>query len=149
MEQVEAMDFYERVVGGDSKTTEITLENEDGAAIDVELTVVERKALLDEINRLPDEMLETLSEADNPDEAEEAAREENMMTNVNGDTIQAFENICSQSIEHENLTSIHIEEIVSELDFEVLFPLGAEVIEMSFESTGKVKDFHGLDSAKN
>jgi len=149
MEQVEAMDFYERVVGGDTETREITLENEDGAVLDVELTVVERKELLDEINRLPDEMLETLSEAEDPEEAEEAAREQNMMSNVNGDTIQAFENICTHSIEHEELTSFHVEEIVSELDFEVLFPLGAEVIEMSFESTGKVKDFHGLDSAKN
>lgn len=150
MKEVDAMDFYSRVTdesGGKEK--EITLENSDGAALPVTLTVVDRKYMLDQITRLPDEMMEALSEADDAEEAEEQAKDQNMLSNVNGETVEAFEDICTASMEHEELTTHHIGDIVAELDFEVLFPIGADVIEMSFENTGNVKDFHEADSDKN
>lgn len=150
MQEVDAMDFYSRVTDENAGTEkQITLENADGAALEVTLTVVDRKYLLDQITKLPDEMMEALSEADDPDEAEEEAREANLLTNVNGDTIEAFESICTASMEHEELTSHHFHDICEELDFEVLFPIGADVIEMSFENTGAVTDFHEADGAKN
>jgi len=144
MEEVDAIDFYNRVTDddGEDKAKEITLENRDGAALAVELTVVDRSYLMDQITQLPEAMLETLEEADDAEDAEQQAEEANMISNVNGDTIRSFENICAASVEHEDLTSHHVKDIVGELDFEVLFPIGAEVIELSFENTGRVKDFH-------
>jgi len=148
-EEVDAMDFYKRVTESENETREYTLEHETGATLAIELTVVNRKTLLDEINRLPDEMLQTLSQAEDEDEAQEIAEERNMLSNVNGDTILAFENICVASMSHDELTSHNFEEIVAELDFETLFEIGSEVIEMSFEETGSIKDFHEADSDKN
>jgi len=149
MSNVDAMDFYKRVTESENEVREYTLEHESGAELNVELTVVNRKTLLDEINRLPDAMLETLSQAEDEDEAQEMAEEQNMLSNVNGDTILAFENICVASMNHDELTSHNFEEIVAELDFETLFEIGSEVIEMSFEETGSIKDFHAVDSDKN
>lgn len=149
MEEVEAMDFYERVTSGDNKSKTITLEHQTGAALEVELTVVDRKTLLDQLSRLPDEMMESIEDAEDVEEAEEEVRDSGMMSNLNGDTVGAFEEICVESIEHEELTSHHVRQIVEELDFEVLFPIGAEAIELSFDNSGKVSDFHGLDTDKN
>lgn len=143
------MDFYKRVTESENEVREYTLEHQTGAELTIELTVVNRKTLLDEINRLPDAMLQTLSEADDEDEAQEMAQEQNMLSNVNGDTILAFENICVASMNHDELTSHNFEEIVAELDFETLFEIGSEVIEMSFEETGSIKSFHKADSDKN
>ena len=42
--------------------------------------------MLDEISRLPDEMLETLSEAEDEEEAQEMAEQRNMLSGVNGQT---------------------------------------------------------------
>lgn len=142
MKEVDALDFYERVVDDDNESRERTLEHQSGATVTIELKVVDRKDLLDEINKLPDEMLETISEAENPEEAEEQARKQNLLSGVTGETVEAFENICLESIEHEQWTSHHVEDIVGELDFEVLFPIGAEIIEFSFEDQGSVTDFH-------
>lgn len=142
MQEVDALDFYERVVDEESETRERTLEHQSGATVSVDLTVVDRKDLLDEINKLPDEMLETISEAEDPEEAEERARSQNLLSGVTGETVEAFENICIESIEHEQWTSHHVEDVVSELDFEVLFPIGAEIIEFSFEDQGSITDFH-------
>jgi hypothetical protein len=145
------MEFYKRVTESKNDVREYTLEHQSGAQMTVELTVVNRKTLLDEINRLPDEMLETLSEAEDEEEAQQRAEEQNMLSNVNGDTILAFENICVNSLNdpEDKLTSHNFEEIVAELDFETLFEIGSEVIEMSFEETGSIKDFHEVDSDKN
>lgn len=149
MTQVDAMEFYKRVTESTNDTSEYTLTHDSGAQMDVSLNVVNRKVLLDEINRLPEEMLQTLSEAEDEDEAQEMAEEGNMLSNVNGDTILAFENICVESMSHEDLTRHNFEEIVSELDFETLFEIGSEIIEMSFEETGSIKDFQKVDSDKN
>jgi len=149
MTQVDAMEFYKRVTESTNDISEYTLTHDSGAQMDVELHVVNRKVLLDEINRLPEEMLQTLSEAEDEDEAQEMAEERNMLSNVNGDTILAFENICVESMAHEELTRHNFEEIVAELDFETLFEIGSEIIEMSFEETGSIKDFQKVDSDKN
>lgn len=145
------MEFYKRVTESENDVRSYTLEHDSSAAMTVDLTVVNRKTLLDEINRLPDAMLETLSEAEDEDEAQEMAEDQNMLSNVNGDTILAFENICVNSMSDPDgeLTTHHFEEIVAELDFETLFEIGSEVIEMSFEETGSIKDFHEVDSDKS
>lgn len=145
MTETEAMDFYKRVTESNNKTSDYTLVHDSNAELTVTLTVVNRKILLDEINRLPDEMLETLSEAEDEDDAQEMAEERNMLSNVNGDTILAFENICVESMTHDDLTTHHFEEIVADLDFETLFEIGSEIIEMSFEESGSIKDFHEAD----
>lgn len=147
MTEVDSMEFYQRVTESENDVSTYTLEHQSGAEMKVELQVVNRKTLLDEINRLPDEMLQTLSEADDEDDAQEMAEERNMLSNVNGDTILAFENICVASMNDPEgkLTRHNFEEIVAELDFETLFEIGSEVIEMSFEETGSIKDFHKED----
>lgn len=149
MTQTDAMDFYQRVTQSGNDIRTYTLEHQSGAELNVELTVVNRKTLLDEIHRLPDQMLQTLSEAEDEEEAQEMAEDRNMLSNVNGDTILAFENICVASMNHDELTSHNFEEIVAELDFETLFEIGSEIIEMSFEESGSIKDFHKVDSDKN
>jgi hypothetical protein len=149
MTEVDAMEFYKRVAESDRSEAEYTIEHESNAQVTVTLTVVDRKTLLDEIARLPDEMLDMLTEADDEDEAKELAEEQNMLTGVNGDTILAFENICAESIQHEEWTSHNVEDIVRELAFEVLFEIGSKVIEMSFEESGSIKDFHEVESGKS
>lgn len=151
MTEIDSMEFYKRVTESENETREYTLGHESGAETTFELTVVNRKTLLDEINRLPDPMLETLSQAEDEDEAQEMAEQQNMLSNVNGDTILAFENICIESLSDPDgkLTRHNFEEIVAELDFETLFEIGSEIIEMSFEETGSIKDFQKVDSDKN
>lgn len=149
MTEVDAMEFYQRVTDSKSTSTEYTLEHTTGAELTVELNVVERKFLLDEIARLPDEMLDTLTEAEDEDEAQEMAEDEGMLSNVNGDTILAFENICVEAISHPELTTHNIEDIVSELSFEVLFEMGSIVLERSFEETGSVEGFREAGSGKS
>lgn len=143
------MEFYQRVTDNEHKSKEYTLEHENGYELTVDLEVVDRKTLLDEISRLPDEMLETLSEAEDEEEAQEMAEDQNMLSGVNGQTILAFENICVESMNHEDLTRHNFEDMVGELSFEVLFEMGAQVIEMSFEEQGSIKDFHEAGTDKN
>lgn len=150
MTEVDAMEFYTRVTDSDqSSTTEYTLEHQSGAELTVTLTDVDRKFLLDEINRLPDEMLAMLSEAEDEDEAQELAEERNMLSNVDGNTIDAFESICAESMDHEELTTHNFEDMVGELSFDVLFEMGSTVIEQSFENQGSIKDFRAVDSGRN
>lgn len=146
------MEFYDRVVddgGSDEPDRTVTLEHETGAALEVYLDGLDRKDVIDQIKHLPDSMLETMSGAEDPEEAEKRAREQNLLTDVDGDTIEAFEQLCTQGIEHPELTSQNIELMVSEFDFEVLFSLGAQIIELSFEESGSVTDFHEPGSARS
>lgn len=142
MTEVDGMEFYQRVTESATQTDEYTLEHQSGAEMTVELEVINRKVLLDEIARLPDEMMETLSEAEDEEEAQEMAQNNNMLSGVNGDTVTAFENICIASMSHEELTQHNFEAIVAELSFEVLFDIGSKIIELSFENQGSIKDFH-------
>lgn len=149
MTEVDAMEFYQKVTDSTNEQREFTLTHQSNAELTVTLEPVERKLLLDEISRLPDEMLSTLSDADDEDEAQEMAEQQGMLANVNGDTVRAFENICVTGMSHDELTDHHLEDIVSELGFEPLFEMGSIIIEMSFEDGGSVTDFHEVGSDKN
>lgn len=144
------MEFFDRVVDDDDGVARtITLEHSSGAALDVQLRSLDRKQIIDQIRKLPDSMIEAMTEAEDPEEAEEVARENNMLTDVNGDTIEAFEIICTKGTTHPELTENEIEMMVDEFDFEVLFNLGAQIIELSFEDGGSIRDFHEVDSDKS
>lgn len=151
MSEVNGLDFYDRVTSNTKQSEEYTLVHDSGAEFTLELEEVNRKFVLDEINRLPDGMLEALSEADDEDEAQEMAEERNMLTNVNGNTILAFENICVESMNDPSgeLTSHQFEDIVQNLSFEALFEMGSIIIENSIGDTGSIKDFHRVDSDKS
>lgn len=150
MSEVDALDFHSRLTDTDNKTSKYRLVHEpSNAEITVTMESVDRKKILDEINKLPSEMLQTLSEAEDEDEAQELAEERNMLSSVNGDTVEAFENICSHSLTHDELTSHHIDDIVGQLSFEVLFEMGSEIIEMSLGDSGSIKDFHEVGSDKS
>lgn len=151
MQHVEAMEFFDRVVSDeeDGPTETVTLEHQSGAALDVYVEAVDRKEILDQLQLLPDEMLEVMGGAEDPEEAEELAEEANMLTNVNGDVIEAFENLCVQGITHPELTQHNLEMMVDEFDFEVLFGLGMKVMEKSFDGAGSVQGFHEQDSARS
>ncbi|WP_153952850.1 hypothetical protein [Halosegnis longus] len=128
--------------GAQGERREKVLEAADGAALTVELVEVDRGYLLDQVQKFPDDMLEALTEADDPEEAERRAEEENVMSGLDGSTIDAFESICARGIEHKDLTSQHIEQMVGAFGLEVLFPIGAEIMEISMGDDGGVTDFH-------
>jgi hypothetical protein len=147
MADTEAIDFYNEVMDSEEQTEEYTLEHERGYELTVELTSANRKDVLDEINKLPDEMLAAISEAEEGEEAE-VAEEQNMLANVDGDTVDAFEEICAMGMQHDELTSHHFEDMSEKLDFEVLFEMGASIIELSLDES-TIKDFHEVDSDKS
>lgn len=147
MADTEAIDFYNEVMDKDEQTQEYTLEHERGYELTVELTSADRKAVLDEINKLPDEMLAAISEAEEGEETE-VAEERNMLANVDGDTVDAFEQICAMGMQHDELTTHHFEDMAEQLDFEVLFEMGAKIIEFSLDES-TIKDFHEVDSDKS
>jgi len=149
MPEVDAMEFYQRVTDNESKSKQYTLEHETGAELTVDITEVDRSYVLDQINRLPDEMLDTLSEAEDEDEAQELAEEQNMLSNVDGETVLAFENLCAEAMDHDELTRHNFEDMVAELSFEVLFEMGSAVIELSLGDQGSIKDFREVDTDKN
>lgn len=143
MQHVDAMEFFDRVVDDEDEPDEtVTLEHQSGAALDVHLKGLDRKEILDQLKNLPDSMVDAMTEAEDPEEAEERAREQNLMADVDGSTVEAFETLCTKGITHPELTSHNIERMVDEFDFEVLFSLGAQVIELSFEDGGSIENFH-------
>lgn len=149
MAKVDPMEFYQEVTGSSKNSEDYVIGHESNAEMEVTLTEVDRKKVLDELTRLPDEMLETLSEAEDEEQAQELAEEEGMISGVTGDTILAFENICTMGLENDKLTSDHFDDIVKELDFEVLFEMGSIIVDMSIGDTGSIKDFRKADSDKS
>lgn len=146
------MEFFDRVVGEDDDQEPdetVILEHESNAALEVSVVELDRNQLMDELSELPDEMLEVLAGADDAEEATEEADEENLLSSVDGDTTRAFESICGKGLRHPKLTSDNIEMIVSEFDFDVLFGLGAKVLEVSLGNTGSVTGFHEPGSDEN
>lgn len=146
MQETEAIDFYERITEGTQKYEEITLEHKSGAALEgVKMHVVDKQTLASVISELPDEMFSAVEDAEDADEAEAQIEEQGGSLNaVNEDTVSSFERLVSQSLSHPELTSTQMKHIVDELDFEILFDLGTEIINMSAEQTGTVRDFHKL-----
>ncbi|AGM11349.1 hypothetical protein M199_gp019 [Halogranum tailed virus 1] len=148
MNQDTAIDFYERVTQGTKQKKTISLEHESGATLEgVEMHPVDKRMLASVIQRLPDEMFDAVDEAEDADAAEDAIdeSEELSMAAVTEDTVEAFEDLCKASLSHPDLAPPQMNDIVDNLNFEMLFRVGTEVIDMSVESDGAVKDFHEQD----
>ena len=145
--KIDATEFYHKVVQGTEYYEEITLSHSEGWELEgVEMHIVDKEALMDFIAALPEEMLEEVEEAEGLDEEEATAEELGSITQgVNAETIRAFEDICKESLEHPELLDEEMHGIIDNLSFEVLFELGTEIVNMSFERDGDVKDFAGRD----
>ena len=148
MEQEDALDFYDEVVGGEngagappSTKKEYTLEAANGRELTVDITPLDRKYVIDKLNDLPDELLELFSGADDPEEAQRKAEENNALAGLSGDAIGAFEELCAESMDHLELTEHHFVGLAEELDLEILFEIGSHIIEMSLEDDGSIKGF--------
>jgi len=143
MQEEQALDFYQRVTEGTKQYQKISLEHNSGSTLaDVEMHPVDKKTLAGIIERLPDEMFEAVEDAEDAEDAEEKLEEEGSgLGAVNGDTVEAFEDLCKDSLTHDELTSPQMRRIVEDLNFEVLFELGTEIIDMSSEETGSVRGF--------
>jgi hypothetical protein len=144
MEEPEAIQFYEDVVGGENHAEtdrkEFVLEAANNRDLEIYLERLDRKYVIDQLNKLPDEMLEMFAEAEDPEDIDEEEATQ-ALSGLSGDAIEAFENICQKSMNHAQLTDHHFEEMVTELDLEVLFEMGSRVIEMSLDEGGKITGF--------
>lgn len=145
MQAEDAMDFYNRVVKGTKQHKTITLEHESGSALEgVEVHPVDKRTLAAVIERLPESLFEAVEDADGDADVAEDEMEGDLSA-VTEETVAAFEELCLKSLEHPDLAPTNMEEIIAELNFEVLFELGTEIIDMSIEETGDVRDFHEQD----
>lgn len=143
MEEQDALDFYKNITQGTKRYEEISLTDSTGRTLaGVRMSIVDKKTLAEVIEKLPDEMFDAVEETDDPEEAEQRLEEEGGSLNaVTGDTVDAFETLCKESLAHPELTPPQMESIVEELNFEVLFELGTEIINKSSEQTGAVRSF--------
>jgi len=145
MQEESAIEFYKRVTQGTDHTKTITLEDASGAALpNVQMSPVDKRQLASVIQRLPDEMFDAVEEAESAEEAEDTIEDsENLSMNaVTEETVEAFEDLCKDSLRHPELAPPQMNDIVSNLNFEVLFSIGTEIIDISAESDGAVQDFH-------
>lgn len=144
MQENNAIDFYNRIVDGQDRHKTVSLEHSSGRKLEgVELHPVDKQVLASVIERLPEELFNAVEESDDPDEAEEQLEDSGMGTEaVTKETVAAFEDLCAESMMHDDLTNHQIRQIVESLDFEVLFRLGSDIIELSFDNSGDIKDFH-------
>lgn len=143
MQQEEALDFYERVTQGTEQYKTISLEHKSGATLSgCKIYAVDKQSLAGIIERLPDDMFDAVEGAEDADEAEEQLEEEGGdLSAVTEETVQAFEDLISASLDHDSLTNSQINTLAEELDFETLFELGTEIINMSVEDTGSIRGF--------
>ena len=148
MDQEDALDFYDEVVGGEdgpnsppSKTKQYTLEAANGRELTVDITPLDRKFVIDQLNKLPKELLKLFSGSDSPEEAQEQAEAADALSGLSGDAIGAFEELCAKSMDHPELTEHHFVGLAEQLDLEILFEIGAHIIEMSLEDDGQIKGF--------
>lgn len=143
MQEERALDFYDRIVSGKDAYETISLEHDSGAMLEnVQMHPVDKRTLAGVIERLPEELFESVEGAEDADQAEEQFEEEGgSISAVTEETVEAFEDLCIESLIHEELTATQTKHIVGELSFETLFALGTEIINMSVESTGAVRDF--------
>jgi hypothetical protein len=143
MQEEEALDFYQRITEGKKHYQTISLTHSSGSTLeDVRMHPVDKKELANVIEKLPDEMFDAVDNTENAEEAEEELeRQGGSLGAVNGDTVEAFEELCKSSLNHSNLTKPQVHHIVSELNFETLFELGTEIINMSSEKTGAIRGF--------
>lgn len=147
MEQEDAMVFFEEVVDDNDPHAipdperEFVLEAANGRELTVGIVPCDRKFVIDQLNKLPDELMELLSEVDDPEEAQERAEEQNALTGLSGSAIEAFEELCANGMQHDELTEHHFEQMVAELNLEILFELGSIVIELSLDDNSKITGF--------
>jgi hypothetical protein len=143
MQEEDALNFYERVTQGTKQTNKITLEHSSGSSLpNVRMSPVDKTTLAGIIERLPEEMFDSVEGAESAEEAEEELEESGgSMSAVTGDTVEAFEDLVKKAIDHPNLTKPQMDHIVEELNFETLFELGTEIINISVEETGSVRGF--------
>jgi len=146
MQESTANEFYERIVEGTDYEKKITLKLDSGHTLEgVEIYPVNKQNLADVIQSLPSDMFDAVEEADSAEEAEKMLEEEDADTAsldaMSSETVDAFEKICKDSLDHEDLTTSQMNRIVEELDFSLLFDIGGQVIDMSFSEGGAIKDF--------
>jgi hypothetical protein len=143
MQEEDALDFYNRITSGTKRHKTISLEHSSGSVLEkVEMHPVDKRTLASVIEQLPDEMFEAVDQAENAEEAEQQLEEEgNGLGAVTAETVDAFETLCAESLDHPKLDKPKMDHIVSELDFEVLFELGTEIINYSSEETGAIRGF--------
>lgn len=143
MQEEEALEFYDRIVSGKDKYETVSLEHNSGATLtDVQMHPVDKRTLASVIERLPDELFDAVEDAEDAEAAEKELEEQGGdIAAVTENTVDAFEDLCEQSLLHQELTQTQMRHIIGELSFETLFALGTEIINMSVESTGAVRDF--------
>jgi hypothetical protein len=143
MEQENALDFYKRITEGTEQYKTIELEHETGATLDgVQMHAIDKQTLASVIERLPDEMFSAVEGAEDAKAAEEELEGQGGdLAAVTEETVDAFEDLVSESLNHEELTAAQMNHIAEELNFETLFELGTEVINMSVEDTGGIRGF--------
>jgi rRNA maturation endonuclease Nob1 len=143
MQEEDAIDFFKRVTEGTKQHREIDLTHESGSTLTgVKMHPVDKVTLSSIFEKLPEDLFDEVEDAETAAEAEEQLQEsEASVDAVNPDTVEAFETLCKESLDHPDLTAPQMETIVDELAFEVLFEVGSEVIELSSEQTGAVQDF--------
>lgn len=143
MEEEEALEFYERITEGTKRFQTISLEHETGAVLNgVKMHPVDKKTLAGVIQQLPEDMFEAVEDTETAEEAEEALQERGGGLNaVTEETVNAFEDICKESLTHSKLTNTQMRHIISQLNFETLFELGTEIINMSSDRTGDIRGF--------
>jgi hypothetical protein len=147
MQEEQALEFYNRITDGTKSYRTIQLEHASGALLSgVQMHPIDKQTLASAIAAMPSELFDSVEGAQSADEAEEQFENTGAsMSAINEETVDAFENIVASSLRHENLTRPQMERISAELNFETLFELGTEIINMSVENTGSVQDFHEQD----
>lgn len=144
MDEGDALTFYNDVVGGDNHASmerkEFVLQASNNRELEIYLTKVDRKFVIDQLNKLPEEMLEMFAQVDDPDDIDEEEATD-ALGGLSGQAIEAFEELCAESMDHGELTEHHFEDMVTELDLEVLFEMGGRIIQMSLEDSGKITGF--------
>jgi len=143
MEEEEALEFYERITQGTKRFQTISLEHETGSVLnDVKMHPVNKRTLAGVIQQLPENMFAAVEDTETAEEAEEALQESGEGLNaVTEETVNAFENICEESLTHPKLTNTQMKHIIAQLNFETLFELGTEIINMSSDRTGDIRGF--------
>jgi len=145
-QEVDAEEFYDRTIKGTGASKEIEFERDDGALLTgVELHVVSKEDLAEAISSMPEELFQAVDAEEediDPEEAEEMAREAGGTTQVSPEMVEAFENLCSNSLHHDGLSTTQMRDIIEDFGFEMLFELGSEVLTYSLENGGAVQSFH-------
>lgn len=159
-EEVSGSRFLDSISQTERETREYSIENKRGEYITLTLTEVDRQDLFDQLRRLPsgfidlmmssDDELENIDDVEHSDDIDTDVDPGKMLSNIDGDTIDVFEQLFVMSAKHDgDLTSLDLEVVADKLDFETLFEVGGEVIDLSLGNSGGVKRFREHGSGKN